>query len=290
MAKDAGGLTLHDRTIPLGKTKSIAHILDTMQTAIEAGSFTSGISVAGSSTMTFVGTENLNIVNTTLGSGTKGVLIEMEAGSLIAGSRQGAMHIELGRNGVMTASDGNPDCALKVTSNDWSDGGSGYARIRGLDLKAQNDGENGNSTVTINAAYITAECATGMANSGDMSVGEFHLKNNGTITGANIGVKIQDQSQGSAGSTLGLEIMTSAYDLARDAAISIGSSAGSWITALSLNNTMTYFADFDGCTGTNATITSDSGSAATTWKARIKVKTDDGTDGWINVYSTSNES
>ena len=37
------------------------------------------------------------------------------------------------------------------------------------------------------------------------------------------------------------------------------------------------------------TITTDSGSAATTWKARIKVKTDDGTDAWINAYSVSNE-
>jgi len=50
-----------------------------------------------------------------------------------------------------------------------------------------------------------------------------------------------------------------------------------------------YMIDLDGASGANTTITSDSGSAATTWKARIKVKTDDGTDGWINVYSTSNE-
>lgn len=50
-----------------------------------------------------------------------------------------------------------------------------------------------------------------------------------------------------------------------------------------------YMIDLDGASGANGTITSDSGTAATVWKARIKVKTDDGTDGWINVYSTSNE-
>lgn len=51
----------------------------------------------------------------------------------------------------------------------------------------------------------------------------------------------------------------------------------------------TYFADLSQCNGNAGTTTSDSGSAATTWKARIKVKTDDGTDAWINVYETSNE-
>jgi hypothetical protein len=76
------------------------------------------------------------------------------------------------------------------------------------------------------------------------------------------------------------ETMTTAIHLQADAAVT---------AAMDINGTVTYFADLDGCSGANGTITSDSGSAATTWKARIKVKTDDGTDGWVNVYSTSNE-
>jgi len=35
MTKDAGGVNLHSRTVPLGRTKSIAHILDEMQTDFE---------------------------------------------------------------------------------------------------------------------------------------------------------------------------------------------------------------------------------------------------------------
>ena len=68
------------------------------------------------------------------------------------------------------------------------------------------------------------------------------------------------------------------------------SGAHTTTSIIKVNDIATYFLDLDGCNGANATITSDSGSAATDWKARIKVKTDDGTDGWINVYSTSNES
>lgn len=213
------------------------------------------ITTDSSITMTMAGTENLNIVNATLGSSTKGVYVEMESGSATAGSRQGALHIELGRSTVMTGSDGNPDCALKVSSNDWSDAGSGYARIRGLDLKAQNDGENGNSTVFINGAYITAECATGMANSGDMTVAEFNMKNNGTITGESIGLKINDESQGSVtGDTIGLLISSSAYAITREHAIEIGSGAGSWTNILHLtddDHTNLIKADVEaGCVGT----------------------------------------
>ena len=65
--------------------------------------------------------------------------------------------------------------------------------------------------------------------------------------------------------------------------------SGSITTALSFTGTSTYLADFSGSSGAAGTITTDSGSAATSWKARIKVKTDDGTDAWINCYSTSGE-
>ena len=188
----------------------------------------------GAVTMTMAGTERLNITNETLGAGTKGVYIEMESGSATSGCRQGAFHVELGRGTVMTGTDGNPDVAVKITNSDWSDGGSGYARIRGMDIKAQNDGDNGNSSVFINTIYATAECATGMANSGDMTVAEFNLKNNGVITGANIGVIINDTSQGSFGETLGLQIKTGAYAMTRDAAIEVTSSGGSWTTGLAM--------------------------------------------------------
>jgi len=212
----------------------------------------------GDMTVTLAGTENLNIVNATLGAGTKGLYVEMEAGSALAGCRQGAVQIELGRSTVMTATDGNPDVALKVTNSDWSDAGSGYARIRGMDLKAQNDGDTGNSTVFINAAYITAENATGMANSGAMTVAELNMKNNGTITGENIGLLIQDQSQGATtGDTYGIKITASNYAIVREHAISVESTGGSWTNILHLvDDNHTYFLDADvegGCVGATRT-------------------------------------
>ena len=74
-----------------------------------------------------------------------------------------------------------------------------------------------------------------------------------------------------------------------DGASDIGFGLGSCTSIIEASGTITYLADLNGTTGAGGTVTSDSGSAATTWKARVKVKTDDGTDGWINVYSTSNE-
>lgn len=49
------------------------------------------------------------------------------------------------------------------------------------------------------------------------------------------------------------------------------------------------FIDFNDLTAENAHIISTSGTAATTWAARIRVITPDGNPGWINVYSASNE-
>jgi len=54
---------------------------------------------------------------------------------------------------------------------------------------------------------------------------------------------------------------------------------------ITIKGDMTNFANFDDATSTVCTQT---GSAATTWAARIKVITPDGSAGYINVYSTSN--
>jgi len=234
-------------------------------------------------TMTFAGTENLNIVNTTLGSGTKGIYVEMEPGSATAGSRQGALHIEMGRSVVMTASDGNPDTALKITNSDWSDAGSGYARIRGMDIKAQNDGDNGNSSVTINTIYATAECATGMANSGTMTVAQFNMKNNGTITGESTGIIINDESQGTVtGDTIALRIGSSAYAITREHAIEIGSGGGSWTNIIHFtDDDHTNLMKFDVVSGC---ISVDAGATGANSTHKIKVDVN-GTAAYIALFA-----
>lgn len=93
-----------------------------------------------------------------------------------------------------------------------------------------------------------------------------------------------------------LEIINTNTTVDTDSSVGIGISGVATgitvdsCTALSLaTGTITYLIDMDGTTGAGGTITSDSGSEAATWKCRIKCKSDDGTDVWINAYSVSNE-
>lgn len=242
-----------------------------------ASSFTTDV------TMTFLATENLNITNTTLGNSTKGVYIDMEPGSATAGSRQGALQVVLERNVTMTGADGNPDCAVKIQCKDAVDGSSGFTRIRGMDIKAENDGDNGNSSVFINTIYATAECATGMANSGDMTVCELNMKNNGTITGENTGLLIQDQSQGSVtGETYGIKITTSNYNIIRENALSVSSANGSWTNILHLNDdNHTNLIKFDVVAGC---ISVDAGATGANSTHKIKVDVN-GTAAYIALFA-----
>ncbi len=127
--------------------------------------------------------------------------------------------------------------------------------------------------------------------SGESAVMSLNMNCASTVTGDVRGLIVNMHGAGLANSSsIGIEVRTDGGSATLDEGIRIWSVGANTITAgLLFTGTLTYFANFDGCSGAATTITTDSGSAATTWKARIKVKTDDGTDGWINVYSTSNE-
>ena len=126
---------------------------------------------------------------------------------------------------------------------------------------------------------------------GETAVMSLNMNCASTVTGNVRGLIVNMYGAGLANSSsIGVEVRTDGGSATLDEGIRIWSVGANTITAgLLFLGTLTYFADFDGCSGASGTITSDSGSAATTWKARIKVKTDDGTDAWINVYSTHNE-
>ncbi len=113
----------------------------------------------------------------------------------------------------------------------------------------------------------------------------------GAVTGNLRGLIVNSYGVGLPSTTsIGVEVRTDGGSATLAEGIRIWSVGANSITnGLKFGGTITYFADLDLCSGAGGTITSDSGSVATTWKARIKVKTDDGTDAWINVYSTSNE-
>lgn len=55
--------------------------------------------------------------------------------------------------------------------------------------------------------------------------------------------------------------------------------------AITVSGTVTNLFNFDNA----SSVCTQTGTAATTWSGRIKVITPDGSAGYINVYSTSNE-
>ncbi len=73
---------------------------------------------------------------------------------------------------------------------------------------------------------------------------------------------------------------------AMGSALLVSSSAtNGFDNVITVQNKADTFVDFDDATGN---VAGESGSAATTWKFRVKVVSPDGTDCWINAYSTSN--
>ena len=152
----------------------------------------------------------------------------------------------------------------------------GEAAVLGLVMDAGSGTVTG-SALGIHMALRGSALAGMTANGFYMSVGSGATITNGiyieTQSGTAIGTSIR------LGCAAGTTITTGLH---------IGG-AGTFTKAMAFGGTITYFADFDLCSGANGTITSDGGREPSTWKARIKVKTDDGTDCWIKLFSTSVE-
>jgi len=155
--------------------------------------------------------------------------------------------------------------------------GSNYVKV-----EVANDGET-----TITAVGTDADLNLASGTTGDINITAI-ADINLSASGADINMDAQlniTTTEASAISLLGASTTGILISGATTTALGIADCT----TILAPSGTITYFADLDACSGANATVTSDSGTAATTWKARIKVKTNDGTDAWINAYSTSNE-
>jgi len=232
----------------------------------------------------------------------KYILLEgtLDSTGSAGGVKTRGIDIDLERPTAVVANGDSRDQALKISiKNEVAGHAAGYF-IRGIDCQAKQD-VSGGTISAIYGANITAYNDTGTVL--EAYALRLGMKNDGTATNSFYGLYIQDESQGTNnGVHYGIYLTTANYNPGggRDAAMFIDSmNTTGWTNGIDFNGVMTssiaisdvptYFLDLSGCTGTNATITSDSGSAATTWKARIKVKTDDGTDAWVNCYSTSNE-
>ena len=174
---------------------------------------------------------------------------------LTHGVRQGALQISLNRAAdyVLTGWDGNPDCAMKVYAYNRAVSGSNGG-TRALDIVARN--RDSGSESWINTIYATAEHSTGAGNIANSTVAELHMKNNAVITSDQIGLLVQDDSQGTTnGDVYGIKVYTANYNPGggRTAAIYIDSqNTGGWTSGLLLDGVITNalkFADSDGTNG-----------------------------------------
>lgn len=163
--------------------------------------------------------------------------------------------------------------------------------LRSLNTAANNGSSDGSDPGTLG---ILEGCSFGVKNSSGSTaptVRGVTIRNENYGTNATeFGVLDVNSSDEVGAATLRYGVRIRNTDASAVAAmghaILINASAtNGWNNAITVQNAVDTFADFDDATGAVCTQT---GSAATTWAARIKVVTPDGNDGWINVYSTSN--
>ena len=188
---------------------------------------------------------------------------------LTHGVRQGALQVSLSRAAdyALTGWDGNPDCAVKIYAYNRANSGSNGG-TRALDIVARNRDSGGESW--INTIYATAEHSTGANNIANSTVAELHMKNNAVITSDQIGLLVQDDSQGTTnGDVYGIKIHTANYNPGggRTAAIYVNSqNTGGWTSGLLLDGVITnamMFADTDGTNGATLKAGTYSGSGNT---------------------------
>ncbi len=166
------------------------------------------------------------------------------------GARQGALAISEVRTTALTATDGNPDCAIKIQVSNKS-ASPDLWRGRGIDISVRNYGTYTGHTAS--GIYCTAENSTGADLGGDLIAGEFHSKGNGVTDGNVFACKLYDESQSSTGTHAALYIdCTNDSAFTRGYCIWINSGASSgWTNGITFDGNITNALDFAEEDGTN---------------------------------------
>jgi len=177
-------------------------------------------------------------------------VLEVTGGAtdLTHGVRQGTLAVSVTRSDSynMTGTDGNPDCAFKLSAKNESVSGANV-NTRGMDISAKND--DSGTAGWLNAGFLTVE--NDGASIVSASVLELNVKNLATCSGDLVGLRINDSSTVAAtGDFYGLKF-TGTYNIAREYGIHINSTLGSWTNAISLAGTVTNVLDFADVDGTN---------------------------------------
>lgn len=314
-AKDAGGVIIKEIKLgdaagcPLlrdvdGNRTSLGEVLDTMQTSIENGQFASGIDITAVGTTSSIGIDFVDAytgkvieTGTYQSTASGGVTLNDtnnrpvsmlfdDAGVALAAADHRALlsrvlltidepntHTLNAMRGQIKMLDGIDISAAAVTAPV-----QGYLELTGT----------GARTLTGHVACVRAALEEGASGTTTIAASSYHSGFEATLTSTRTYTETGDMAAFMCNISGGTTKWPNGLFI-DDGATVVGIHIGGCTTLIEAAGTITYAMDLDACSGANGTITSDSGSAATTWKARVKVKTDDGTDGWINVYSTSNE-
>ena len=187
-----------------------------------AASFTSTVAMSSTLTLTYATmTENVKPLN-----------IDATVTDATHGARQGGLYIGVTRETVMTASDGNPDCALKLKVDNKT-ASEDYFRGRGIDLSVETDA-SGDGSYFLEGASFTVKDASGTTinASGHMRAVIAQTDKNGTGDCDVVGFYMQDNSQSATGTHYGMKIYSANYDVARDYGVHISAQNGSWATGV----------------------------------------------------------
>lgn len=122
---------------------------------------------------------------------------DIKSNNLTVGARQGAVRIKFTRdaNHALTAWDGNPDTALKITALNSADN-STNGDIRSLDVQARTNAD----CAQVYAEEHNARCSSG-ATVANLKVAHFRAEIYGTVSTSIYGLDVEISNEGAAATT-----------------------------------------------------------------------------------------
>lgn len=181
--------------------------------------------------------ESLALGKDTIAENDKSLDINESVTDLTHGARQGAIYISRNRpaTSIMTASDGNPDCGIKIQVQNRS-ASKDYCRTRAMDILAECR-DTGAGNFYLEGIYVAVKNRSGteMNDSGNMIAIKAETNHNATGTCEVIGININDITQSSTASALyGIKVTTGNYAITRTSVLYVSSANGSWTNILHL--------------------------------------------------------
>jgi len=200
--------------------------------------------------------ESILVGSDTTTENVKAIDINETVTDLTKGARQGAIYINRNRpaTSIMTTSDGNPDCAIKVQIYNRS-ASEDYCRTRGIEVTAEcRDTGAGSFYLEGGVFAVKNRSGTTMNDSGSMTALRAETNHNATGTCEVVALNINDITQSSTASALyGIKVTTGNYAITRTSVLHVSSTAGSWTNIIQLaddNHTNLIDADVEGgCVG-----------------------------------------